>query len=544
MNKSDSGFRWLIVAAAVAVLGVSCWILGAKDRDREAAVALLQAVREVHWPRIERLKEAQKALVGLSATDPAVEQWMREANAAIAISEDMAECLERLRAHALPETALERVEGRWRFHYEDKDCAYLDRTLVDMLRGVDWFSRDGIQGLCQSQLDAVLLTAQQLAEQLASALDRPEGVTGDGPSAWLRAESAAIEAQWMQSSATSNVARWEATKAKAEKLLLLAGQSSQSVRDWNDVKGFVPGDAWRGPIDTFLRAWWAGDVSAADASIAGVIQLGRDPALRPALQTILLRRAGLAAAAGSSTDRVTRLPKRVVHAKTGIEMVLIPAGEFTMGSPANEVGRRDDEKQHQRVIREPFYMGVTEVTQLQWRKVMGNSPSKFKGDTLPVESVSWDDCQKFLQKVGDGMRLPSEAEWEYACRAGSSSPFSFGAHITPQQVNYDGDYPYNGAAKGLDRGQTVPVGSLPANAWGLHEMHGNVREWCQDVYAAYPDRGTEAPNSDSGPNRVYRGGGWLYYADICRSAFRGSSIPGFTSVLIGFRVVLAPVLVQ
>jgi formylglycine-generating enzyme required for sulfatase activity len=400
MNKSDSQFRWLIVAAAIAVLGVSYWMLGAKDRDREAAVALLQTVREEHGPRIERLKEAKKALVGLSATDPAVEQWMREANAAIAISEDVAACLERLRAHALPETAAEKVEGRRRFRYEDEDCAYLDRTLVEVLSGVDRFSRDEIQGLRQAHLDAV------------------------------------------------------------------------------------------------LQAAWAN----------------------------ALRRAGLAPAAGCATDTVTGLPKRVVHAKTGIEMVLIPAGEFTMGSPANEVGRNDDEKQHPRVIRKPFYMGVTEVTQSQWQKVMGDNPSNFKGDGMPVECVSWEDCQKFVQKVGDGMRLPSEAEWEYACRAGSSSPFSFGANITPQQVNYDGEHPYNGAAKGLDRERTVPVGSLPANAWGMHEMHGNVWEWCQDVYAAYPDRGTEAPNSDSGPYRVGRGGSWNISADDCRSAYRYFSV--------------------
>jgi formylglycine-generating enzyme required for sulfatase activity len=251
-----------------------------------------------------------------------------------------------------------------------------------------------------------------------------------------------------------------------------------------------------------------------------------------------LIRAGLAAISGSATCDVTGLPKRVVHAKTGIEMVLIPAGEFTMGSPANEDGHDDDEKQHPRVIRKPFYMGVTEVTQSQWQKVMGDNPSRFRGDALPVECVSWEDCQQFVQKVGDGMRLPSEAEWEYACRAGSSSPFSFGANITPQQVNY-----YS-AAEGLDRERTVPVGSLPANAWGLHEMHGNVWEWCEDVYGAYPDRGTEAANSDIGPYRVYRGGSWDFNSFSCRAAVRGIDYPGYTGLGLGFRVVLAPVLVQ
>jgi formylglycine-generating enzyme required for sulfatase activity len=257
-----------------------------------------------------------------------------------------------------------------------------------------------------------------------------------------------------------------------------------------------------------------------------------------------LIRAGLAAVSGSAICDVTGLPKRVVHAKTGIEMVLIPAGEFTMGSSANEVGRSKDEEPHLRLIQRPFYMAVTEVTQAQWQRVMNGHPSRFRGDDLPVERVSWDDCQKFVKKVGDGMRLPSEAEWEYACRADGSSAFSFGVYITPQQVNYDGDHPYNGAAKGLDRGQPVPVGSLPANQWGLHEMHGNVWEWCQDVYAAYPDRGTEAPNSDSGRLRVFRGGSWIDYSDYCRAACRGCYDPGGTFYYIGFRVVLAPVLVQ
>ena len=665
MNKSDSQFRWLIVAAAVAVLGVSYWMLGAKDRDREAAVALLQTVREEHGPRIERLKEAKKALVGLSATDPAVEQWMRGANAAIGISEDVAACLERLRAHALPETAAEKVEGRRRFRYEDEDCAYLDKTLVEVLNGVGRFSRDEIQGLRQAHLDAVLLVAKQLAEQLANALDRPDGVTGDGPSAWLRAEAAAIEAQWMQSSATSNVACWEKANAKAEQLRELANVAKGLARTLNDeqsnASGVVPVAIWlaqHSRLRAFEKHWWLCELAEAEAQLSAISKtadervrwlgqvtpmqeartrwgqipdpyrqqaakdaednlstaiasdagdfaafqaaqaafadatkaaaeawlevslvelparlrkvesrvaqqewrqleswFGADERLQPlreaaaaaaaAARRDSLRRIGVSPSDGSTADEITGYPKRVVHAQTGIEMVLIPAGEFTMGSPANEVGRSEDEKQHLRAIRKPFYIGVTEVTQTQWQNVMGNNPSKFKGDGLPVERVSWEDCQQFVQKAGNGMRLPSEAEWEYACRAGSSSPFSFGANITPQQVNYNGGYPYNGAAEGLDRERAVPVGSLPANAWGLHEMHGNVWEWCQDVYAAYPDRGTEAPNSDSGPYRVARGGSWRAAADGCRSAVRNGSSPGLSySFRVGFRVVLAPVLVQ
>jgi formylglycine-generating enzyme len=284
---------------------------------------------------------------------------------------------------------------------------------------------------------------------------------------------------------------------------------------------------------------------------------GEDPRLQPlrassaaaaaaaaAARADVLRRSGLAAVAGSVTDEVSGFPKRVIHTKTGIELVLIPAGEFLMGSPASESGHQEDETQHLRMIRKPFYMGVTEVTQAQWRKVMDNNPSRFQGDDMPVERVSWQDCRAFLAKVGDGVRLPSEAEWEYACRAGTTTPFAFGSNITAEQANYDGEHPYAGGSRGQDRQRTVAAGSLPANAWGLHEMHGNVWEWCQDVYSPYPTSGTKEPNEASGPYRVVRGGGWGYAADRCRSAFRLNVNPGVASGSLGFRVVLAPVLFQ
>jgi len=225
-------------------------------------------------------------------------------------------------------------------------------------------------------------------------------------------------------------------------------------------------------------------------------------------------------------DPVTGMPREVVDRLTGAVLVLIPAGEFVMGSPASEADRSGDEGQHRRVIRKPFYLGKTAVTQAQWRKVMGSNPSSFKGDDLPVDSVSWYACQEFLKKAGGGMRLPSEAEWEYACRAGTTTPFSFGATITPEQVNYDGYFPYGGASEGLCRDRTVAVGSLPANAWGLHEMHGNVDEWCQDGYEAYPGSGTEEPARAAGA-RVLRGGSWNDRAYICRAAGRGRNEPGW-----------------
>ena len=248
-----------------------------------------------------------------------------------------------------------------------------------------------------------------------------------------------------------------------------------------------------------------------------------------------LRASGYSWSVDEVMDPATGLPNRIVHKATGAELVLIPAGEFLMGSPESEAERSSDERQHRRVIRKPFYLGVTEVTQAQWNKVMGSNPSFFMGDELPVDRVSWNDCQEFLQEAGGGLRLPSEAEWEYACRAGTTTPFSFGTTITPEQVNYNGNYPYGNASRGLYRGKTVAAGSLPANGWGLHEMHGNVWEWCEDCPGDYPAEGTEETSRAAGA-RVLRGGGWGFDADHCRAAARISGAADGRSRLIGFRL--------
>ena len=233
-----------------------------------------------------------------------------------------------------------------------------------------------------------------------------------------------------------------------------------------------------------------------------------------------------------------------------LELVLIPAGDFLMGSPDSEKDRSLDEgPQHQVRISQPFYIGKTEVTQGQWQAVMGNNPSNFKGDDrLPVETVSWDDCQAFCQKLNARMeganarwrvRLPTEAEWEYACRAGTSTPFSFGATISPAQVNYDGNNPYGSGKKGEFRQKTMPVGSFPANAWGLHDMHGNVWEWCQDWHGAYASSAQVDPGGpNSGTDRVLRGGCWYDRAVGCRSAPRHWGAPVLRGDGIGLRVVV------
>ena len=175
---------------------------------------------------------------------------------------------------------------------------------------------------------------------------------------------------------------------------------------------------------------------------------------------------------------------------------------------------------------------------------MSENPSGFKGADRPVENVSWNHCQDFLQRLnqrlpGLDLALPSEAQWEYACRAGTTTPFNFGANITPEQVNYNGDYPYAGGEKGLYRGEIVPVASLPANPWGLYEMHGNVLEWCQDHwhhdYRRAPTDGSAWESRKAGAGRVLRGGSWDLSARRVRSACRDRFGPDDRDVTFGFR---------
>lgn len=224
----------------------------------------------------------------------------------------------------------------------------------------------------------------------------------------------------------------------------------------------------------------------------------------------------------------------------------IEAGTFLMGSPNHEAERNSDETQHSVTLPQGYWLADTACTQAFWKKLMKDNPAYFTDNLQnPVEQVSWEDVQGFLSKLnqqisGIKARLPTEAEWEYACRAGTTTPFSFGATITPEQANYNGNYPYSGGRSGLYREKTVAVKSLPANPWGLYEMHGNVWEWCQDWYGAYPSGSASAPaGPSSGTNRVLRGGSWGNGGQDLRSASRDRNTPNYRNFLIGFRLALA-----
>ena len=227
-----------------------------------------------------------------------------------------------------------------------------------------------------------------------------------------------------------------------------------------------------------------------------------------------------------------------------MDFVYVPPGRITMGSPDSEAQRSNDETQHEVTITKGFHLGKYEVTQAQYEAVVGANPSIRKEANRPVENVSWNDatefCNRMTQKTGRQIRLPTEAEWEYACRAGTTMPFHFGATISTDQVNYNGNYPYAGGRKGAYRQKTTDVGSFPANAWGLHDMHGNVWEWCSDWYGAYPT----GPVSDStgpanGTFRVVRGGSWYDLGHGCRSASRRRYAPPSRDSSFGFRALLA-----
>jgi formylglycine-generating enzyme required for sulfatase activity len=251
-------------------------------------------------------------------------------------------------------------------------------------------------------------------------------------------------------------------------------------------------------------------------------------------------------------------PKTITNS-IGMKLVLIPKGTFLLVSPSSEAGSEGDERHHEVTLTQDYYLGAFEVTQAQYKKVMGENPSDFQGNNAverhpetgrvvreldtsnhPVEQVSWEDAVKFCGKLSDlpeekkagrEYRLPTEAEWEYACRAGSKSAYSFG-----ESSKSLGDHAWFG---GNSKNKTHPVGEKNSNAWVLYDMHGNVSEWCGDWYGEYPKSAVSDPvGPKEGSIRVIRGGGWGSVAADCRSASRDGFVPSFQNISDGFRVAL------
>jgi formylglycine-generating enzyme required for sulfatase activity len=241
-------------------------------------------------------------------------------------------------------------------------------------------------------------------------------------------------------------------------------------------------------------------------------------------------------------------PKTITNS-IGMKLVLIPKGTFAMGSPIEEAGPKNHEDQHQVTISKDYYLGVTEITQGQYEKVMGTNPSYFQKQLIrdrdssmfPVDSISWEDAVGFCKKLSDlpeekkaGLiyRLPTEAEWEYACRAGSITAYSFGENSKTL-----GDHAW---FLSNSNNQTHPVGAKKPNAWGLYDMHGNAWEWCSDWFGDYPKGALSDPSGpEEGSYRVIRGGGWSHDASLCRSAFRYGDLPSHRLLNFGFRVAMS-----
>jgi formylglycine-generating enzyme required for sulfatase activity len=281
-----------------------------------------------------------------------------------------------------------------------------------------------------------------------------------------------------------------------------------------------------------------------------------DPHERPADAGDLVRRLDALLLAG----RVVVRPE-VVRNALGMVLVRVPAGRFLMGSPDTEPGRADDERPHEVAITRPILLAAHLVTQDEFARLMGHNPSTFAEGRpggpvvrgmatgrFPVDSVTHDEALEFCRRLselpeekaaGRVYRLPSEAEWEYACRAGTATPFAFGDGLASTRANFDGHYPAGDAGQGAFLQRTSEVGAYPANAWGFHDLHGNVWEWCADWYGPYPLASlvaTDPTGPPSGRSRVLRGGSWYNSAGSCRSATRNKQPPGQRVRNNGFRV--------
>lgn len=246
----------------------------------------------------------------------------------------------------------------------------------------------------------------------------------------------------------------------------------------------------------------------------------------------------------ATTDPTPARPNLWVEPATGMVFARIEAGDLIMGSPLDEIGREDQERQHQVRLSRPFWLGVFEVTQHEWMAVMGDNPSHFRTSDgrLPVENVTWFEARGFLERLterspGNEFRLPTEAEWEYACRAGVTTAYGTGSTLSRAQANF-ADSPEPPATR---PGQPMAVGSFPPNTWGLHDLHGNVWEWTSDENCPYEGDGLVDPAPACGsPLKVIRGGSWYFGADSARCALRYTHRPQGRGFSLGFRAVREP----
>jgi formylglycine-generating enzyme required for sulfatase activity len=354
---------------------------------------------------------------------------------------------------------------------------------------------------------------------------------------------------------------------------LQAGRFDAAIAGLTTVEALRPGDARAGPL--LLRARAAqllatarandspDDAAVALQALGKLLDLDPEHAEARALQRkitgyeYLLDSTGPTGFSAGQTRRLQevwarrlgRAVEETVEIAGGVKMtfVLVPPGKFLMGSPLDEEERRGDERLHEVTLTEPFYLGKTEVTQAQYEALTGKNPSYYKGADRPVEQVDWEEAQAYAERLTKARndkhlcRLPTEAEWEYSCRGGRSSakPFGIGdgRALSSREANFHGNFPYGGAEKGPSLLSTCPVGSYPANALGLFDMHGNVCEWCADWFALYP---AGAVTNPTGPKessgRVFRGGCWSGRAGECRAADHRGIAPSLRSVIVGFRL--------
>ena len=360
--------------------------------------------------------------------------------------------------------------------------------------------------------------------------------------------------------------------------LVTEGQGILSALDWQDLRDLQAHVRLAEPdlIEIFAKHGIAANpllaLAGDQSDRSAVYPAGSSPVqdvsggqelLALSVETALVVKAR--ADSGEMAWRIDKCPLQVQGYRErladGVEltMVQIPAGSFLMGSPAEELGRYGGEGPQHQVQLQRFFMGQTPITQAQWQLVAGwqklhrdlnPNPSHFKGPNRPVEQVSWKDviefCRRLSQRTGCHYSLPSEAQWEYACRAGTITPFNFGETINSELANYDATDAYGDGPKGLYRRETTDVASFPANLWGLHDMHGNVWEWCLDQwhtnYNGAPQDGNPwlnlNVNKDS--DRLLRGGSWFSFPWFCRSASRAPPQPGYVNDLVGLRVVCLP----